>query len=165
MEILPFTPGYAQKVIDLILPIQQTEFNIPIDLEMQPDLRNIPGIYQNRNGNFWIALEGKSVVGTVGLIDIGNNEGALRKMFVHHEYRGSKFGTASLLLQALLEWSFRREMITIYLGTREEFHAAHRFYEKNNFIEVSKSSLPPNFPVMATDNKFYKHSSIKEKLN
>lgn len=164
MKIFPFTAEYAHSVIDLILPIQQVEFNIPIDIQMQPDLINITEVYQKHNGNFWIALEDRSLVGTIGLIDIGNGEGALRKMFVHREYRGSGFGTASLLLQTLLAWSLQRKLTTIYLGTREEFHAAHRFYEKNDFNEVSRSLLPPHFPVMATDNKFYKHS-IKQNLS
>ncbi len=164
MNVLPFTAEYADQVIELILPIQQIEFNIPINLPMQPDLTNITQVYQRLNGNFWIALEGKSLVGTVGLIDIGNEEGALRKMFVHPEYRGSMRGTALMMLQTLLKWSRERKLTTIYLGTREEFQAAHRFYEKNGFTEMSRHSLPPGFPVMDTDNKFYKHHN-KENLS
>jgi RimJ/RimL family protein N-acetyltransferase len=44
----------------------------------------------------------------------------------------------------------------IYLGTTAEFLAAHRFYEKNGFKEIAKSQLPPAFPIMAVDTKFYK---------
>jgi N-acetylglutamate synthase-like GNAT family acetyltransferase len=44
----------------------------------------------------------------------------------------------------------------IFLGTTDKFLAAHRFYEKNGFAEVSKSELPPSFPLMAVDSKFYR---------
>ena len=44
----------------------------------------------------------------------------------------------------------------ILLGTTEKFIAAYKFYEKNGFIEVAKASLPPEFPVMAVDVKFYR---------
>ncbi|MBC7827798.1 MAG: GNAT family N-acetyltransferase [Chitinophagaceae bacterium] len=161
MEVILFTIGYTRDVIDLILPIQQEEFNIPVDLSMQPDLKDIPAIYQKGKGNFWLAIENNSLVGTIGLIDIGKNEGALKKMFVHPDYRGSKYGTGQLLLQTLLKWSENKQIQVIYLGTRKEFVAAQKFYEKNNFKETSRSSLPDNFPVMETDNKFYSYSSIK----
>jgi hypothetical protein len=40
------------QVIDLILHIQRQEFGLPIALEDQPDLLEIPTIYQRDNGNF-----------------------------------------------------------------------------------------------------------------
>jgi hypothetical protein len=44
----------------------------------------------------------------------------------------------------------------IYLGTTEKFLAAHRFYERNGFGLIESSELPPAFPVMAVDTRFYK---------
>ena len=78
MRIEVFTPGYNQQVIDLIVPIQQEEFNIPITPADQPDLQQIPAFYQKDNGNFWLAIAGNEVVGTIALLDIGNRQGALR---------------------------------------------------------------------------------------
>jgi hypothetical protein len=34
--------------------------------------------------------------------------------------------------------------------------AAHRFYEKNGFKQISKQDLPDDFPLMPVDNVFYK---------
>ncbi len=42
------------------------------------------------------------VVGSIGLIDIGNNCGVIRKMFVRHSHRGGK-GVSSNLLRRLIE--------------------------------------------------------------
>ena len=157
IEIQPFSKQYSSGVADVIVPIQQEEFDIPITLEAQSDLLDIPQFYQKDNGNFWVALDSSEVIGTIALIDIGNNEGALRKMFVKKKYRGSGSGVAQNLLQTLFDWCKKHDYSSIYLGTTTKFHAAHRFYEKNAFIEVEKTELPDSFPVMSVDTKFYKY--------
>lgn len=146
---------YQTSVINLITSIQQKEFNICISADDQPDLKDIPIYYQKAKGNFWIAINKNEVIGTIALIDIGNNEAALRKMFVHKDFRGS--GVAKKLLEILLEWARKKQIKTIYLGTTLAFLAAHRFYEKNGFIEIKQEDLPKTFPVMQVDKKFYKH--------
>lgn len=155
LEIVPFRPKHEPEVLDLILEIQQNEFGIPITAEQQPDLRSIPSFYQVRDGNFWIAVSEERVVGTIALLDIGSDQGALRKMFVRRDFRGDRFGAARRLLETLLSWSASRSVREIFLGTTPFFHAAHRFYEKNGFREIAKSSLPPAFPIMEVDTKFY----------
>jgi hypothetical protein len=95
MMIQPYSADYQDQVVNLILTIQRDEFLIPIKLTDQPDLLKIPTVYQQRKGNFWIAIDGNQVIGTIAL------------------------------------------------------------YEKNSFIEVQKTQLPPQFPIMAVDSKFY----------
>lgn len=155
IAIVPFQERYGAAVLDLILPIQQQEFEIPITAADQPDLRDIAGFYQRGSGNFWLALHGERVVGTIALVDIGAGQAALRKMFVQREFRGAPFRTAQLLLATLLEWARSRELRAIYLGTTAKFLAAHRFYEKSGFQEIARDALPPQFPLMAVDTKFY----------
>ncbi|WP_409526027.1 GNAT family N-acetyltransferase [Nitrincola sp. MINF-07-Sa-05] len=98
------------------------------------------------------------VVGTISLLDIGNGEAALRKMFVHPEFRGREYGVSSSLLHHALNFARSNEVENIYLGTTAQFIAAHRFYEKNGFIEIPRSRLPQAFPIMAVDSKFYMYS-------
>jgi len=74
IDITPFRPQHAEGVVSVILPIQQAEFEIPITLEAQPDLPDIPGFYQQGKGNFWVAFDGLEVVGSVALLDIGNGQ-------------------------------------------------------------------------------------------
>ncbi|WP_066074845.1 GNAT family N-acetyltransferase [Neobacillus soli] len=146
------------QVVDLILQIQQQEYNISITKDDQPDLFNIEEYYQTGNGNFWVALFDKNVVGTISLLDIGNNQVALRKMFVNKEYRGATYKTASLLLDTAIKWAKERSIKAVFLGTTPQFLAAHRFYEKNGFISIGLDDLPENFPVLQVDKKFYKYS-------
>lgn len=154
-NIQVFSPEYENQIIDLICHIQQVEFDIAINPDQQPDLRNITSFYQQGRGNFWVALHNDTVVGTVALLDIGNNQAALRKMFVHKEYRGKEAGIAKALLDTLLIFSKKQDLKEIYLGTTTAFTAAHRFYEKNGFIEIQWEKLPQHFPIMSVDSIFY----------
>ncbi len=157
-HIRPSEAQDTQAIAAVILPIQQLEFGIPITLDAQPDLSNIAQFYQHGSGNFWVAEVDQQIVGTIALLDIGNREAALRKMFVAAPFRGQTLGVAQRLLHTLLDWAAQHQLERIYLGTTAKFLAAHRFYEKNGFIEVAKSGLPATFPVMAVDSRFYKLS-------
>jgi len=157
IKIAIYSGKDKQEVADLILGIQTNEFNIRISLDEQPDLKNIPGFYQVNKGNFWIATVDDKLAGTIGLLDIGNQNGALRKMFVDAEYRGKEYGIGQRLLNTLITWAEINDFKKIFLGTTEKFIAAHRFYEKNNFIEIEKKLLPGEFPVMEVDVKFYRY--------
>ncbi|CDI02351.1 IAA acetyltransferase protein [Candidatus Competibacter denitrificans Run_A_D11] len=155
ITIVPFSQHYVQGVVDLILSIQRLEFEIPITLEAQPDLQSISRFYQRGNGNFWVALDGEEIVGTLGLLDISNRQTALRKIFVKATHRGSKRGVAKQLLDTLIAWCQLRGVLEIYLGTTDVFFAAHRFYEKNGFQMIDRFALPASFPVMGVDSRFY----------
>lgn len=155
-KVITHEEKYQQGIIDLILPIQQQEFNVSITIQDQPDLQNITSFYMKGNGNFWVATSQGHVVGTVALVDIGNDQVALRKMFVHRDHRGKEKGVAQLLFDTLATWCKQNAVKEVLLGTINSMHAAHRFYAKNGFNEVLKADLPSNFPVMRVDNKFYK---------
>lgn len=156
VSIREFQTAYRQEVGRLILGIQRDEFGVPITLEQQPDLDTIPDFYQRGNGNFWIALYNEKVVGTIALIDIGHHQIALRKMFVHKDFRGKEFSVGQRLLDKALDWMKEKACHEVFLGTLDVFVAAQKFYRRNGFVEISKSELPPDFPVMAMDNTFFK---------
>lgn len=156
--IFPFSPEYKDQVIDFIVGIQNGEFGIQITAEDQPDLSNIPELYQSGYGNFWVSVFEKKVIGTISLLDIGGRSAALRKMFVDPSFRGSDSGTAKALLTTAISWSRQQGIERIFLGTTSKFLAAHRFYEKNGFTRVDSFNLPKEFPIMAVDTIFYQIS-------
>lgn len=156
--ITEYQSQYQEHVVELILSIQQNEYDIPITTEDQPDLFSIEEFYQVRNGNFWVALVEGRAVGTISLLDIGDKRVALRKMFVHKDFRGSAFGTARLLLESAVNWAKEKSVTDIYLGTTPQFLAAHRFYEKNGFIQINRDELPERFPILEVDKRFYRLS-------
>nr|WP_232923233.1 GNAT family N-acetyltransferase [Pseudomonas amygdali] len=155
IQVRRFVPNDEQGVSALILPIQREEFGIPITAEDQPDLKAIPTFYQTGTGDFWVAVQGDHVVGSIALKDIGSGQAALRKMFVAAPFRGKEFSIAARLLDRLIEESTRKGVTEVFLGTTDKFLAAHRFYEKHGFQEIAKEDLPASFPLIAVDSKFY----------
>lgn len=155
IEIAAYSDEHAEGVRDLIVPIQQEEFEIPITYADQPDLHDIEGYYRKGCGEFWVALHDRHVVGTIALIDIGDRQAALRKMFVKKAYRGPGRGAARRLLDSLLDHAKKHHVSRVYLGTTSQFLAAHRLYEKMGFDLVAEADLPRSFPRMAVDSRFY----------
>ena len=155
IQIQPFENQDTNQIVELILTIQQKEFFVPITINEQQDLLNIPTFYQQGNGNFWVAKHEGNVVGTIALIDCGESIGTIRKMFVKKEFRGKEFGIAQRLFDILLSTAQEAKMTDVYLGTIERLQAAIRFYERNGFTLIAKENLPTVFPIMAVDTHFF----------
>ncbi|WP_343615961.1 GNAT family N-acetyltransferase [Flavobacterium sp.] len=159
--ITPIANEYENEAANLIINIQQKEFNVPITLEDQPDLFNIQNFYYASGGGFWGAFIDDELVGTIALIKFEKHKAAIRKMFVKKEFRGKEFSIAHKLLETLIEYCRENQIDDLYLGTITKLEAALRFYEKNNFVRIEKQTLPKDFPVMAPDNVFC-HLNIKK---
>ena len=155
LEIQLLDNSFSNQIVQLILPIQQEEFKVSVTLEDQPDLLDIEKYYHNTGGGFWGAIYNGELVGTIALIGIGNHAGAVRKMFVKEAYRGKELKIAQQLFDELINYCKTHEITDIYLGTVLQMKAAHRFYERNGFLQIEKATLPSSFPLMAPDNVFY----------
>jgi len=156
MQIAVYCKTDEQAVIDLILPIQQIEFGVPVTIADQPDLLDVENFYCRGAGNFWVIKDGNKLVGSIALIDIGNGQSALRKMFVQKEYRGKEKGLGQQLLDHVIAWCRSRGINEIFLGTFDRLEAAQQFYRKNGFELIPKHALPATFPLMQVDNRFFK---------
>lgn len=156
IKIIPFETEYQNQIAALIPGIQNGEFGLPLTIADQPDLLQIPSFYQSGKSNFWIALDGNQVVGTIALLVLDDKNAALRKMFVKKEYRST--GTAKQLMDTLLSFAKANGLQHVYLGTVDVFQAALRFYEKCGFKKIDKENLPAIFPLMPLDNHFYQYT-------
>ncbi len=117
--IEPYSEKYRDDVQKLILEIQQLEFHIDIDITRQPDLSDIPNFYQTGKGNFWIARSQNAVFGTIALLDIGDHQTALRKMFVDKNLRGSEWRVSEKLLFTLFDWSKHKGIKEFFWGQQK----------------------------------------------
>lgn len=154
MQIKPIQNEYENEIVDLILNIQQKEFNVPITLADQPDLLDIQNFYFKSGGTFLGAFIDGKLVGTIALVKFNPEAAAIRKMFVKKEFRGKEFQIAQQLLEQLIEYSKENGIKNLYLGTVTLLQAALRFYEKNSFATIPKEALPADFPLMKPDNVF-----------
>lgn len=176
IAIQPIGNAWSSQVVRLILPIQQLEFRVPTTLEKQPDLLDLDGSYHATGGGFWGAIANghatdhtngadTRLIGTIGLIAIPSSEpdekdrqpifGVIRKMFVHKDYRGKTHHIAQRLLDTLIAHAQTAGIPNLYLGTIHTMEAAARFYTRNGFAKIDRSSLPPGFPLMTVDDTFY----------
>jgi N-acetylglutamate synthase-like GNAT family acetyltransferase len=153
-RIEPWSPADRDEVLAFIVAIQRGEFGIEITAEDQPDLADVAGAYQAGGGEFWVARADGEVAGTIAAIRIADDAVALRKMFVGAEHRGGS-GLAARLMETLVEWARRDGVRTIYLGTTAVMSAAHRFYAKHGFARIDPAELPPSFPLMSVDSRFF----------
>jgi GNAT superfamily N-acetyltransferase len=161
LQIVPIENQHAEAVIDLVLNIQQKEFNIAITLEDQPDLLDIKNFYHAGGGGFWGAFINDALVGTIALVKFDERAGAIRKMFVKKEFRGKEFSIAQKLLETLIAYCTENGIDDLYLGTVSILEAALRFYERNHFVQIEKNALPKAFPLMSADNTFC-HLTLKK---
>ncbi len=64
----------------------------------------------------------------------------LKSMFVKKEYRGKDLGASQLLLNTVFDWCNTENIHFIYLGTMNQFKAAHKFYERTASKKSTKTS-------------------------
>lgn len=155
--IAPWTPADRREVIDLIVSIQQGEFDLAITADDQPDLSDVERAYRDSGGEFWVARSAAGdVVGTVAAIAFEPGSIALRKMFVHRSERGT--GLAAQLMETVLAWAAEHGHREVVLGTTSVMRTAHRFYERHGFTHIDVDELPPGFPRMAVDSLFFRRA-------
>jgi len=153
---------HCQQIIDLILHIEQVEFNEQITIDDQPDLLNIESNYFKTGGRFWGIIHNGEVIATIALILNGHRAGTVRKMFVKQAFRGKELNLAQQLLETLIAYAIDCQIDNLYLGTIERFKAAIRFYERNGFERVDVSELPSYLPKSEIDDLFY-HLNLNDK--
>ncbi len=150
-----FREAQQDEVAAFVLGIQQGEFDVPVTLEDQPDLKAVGATFLAGGGGFWVGTHDGRVVGTAGLLDAAPGLFVLRKMFVDQAHRGVHSGLAAALLARAVAHVRARGGGAIYLGTMALLGAACRFYEKRGFTRVDADQLPRAFPRMHNDDRFY----------
>lgn len=148
IRIIRFQSKHSEATSKFILDILEGEFGIVG--EERPDLYRIPEVYQKRKSNFWLAMDGGEVVGTVALVDYGKSRGYLKRMYVGKKFRGTLL--AKRLLETVLAFARMNAIREIYAGTVPEMAAANKFYQKHGFKKIEE--LPPDFPEFG-DTIFY----------
>jgi len=88
IRIIEYDAVYKQQVIDLILQIQNDEFQVGLPLAEQPDLLDVPSYYEKDGGAFLLALAGGLVIGTLAFMNYGAGNAVLKKFFVRADHRG-----------------------------------------------------------------------------
>jgi N-acetylglutamate synthase-like GNAT family acetyltransferase len=151
MQIITYQEKYKQQIIDLILGIQNNEAKINLSLEEQPDLLDITTCYEKDGGEFWLAVEGDTLIGTLALMNKGNGNAVLKKGFVRADYR--KQGILGKLYATLQEFAKEQGLTTFVFDTPSVATNCHSFFEKRGYRRIKKDELP--FPYDFPDRDSY----------
>lgn len=154
---------YKKEVIDLILHVQNAEYDVGISTEEQPDILDIQSSYINNGGNFWVALnDNDEVVGSIGLQKETNEVAVLKKFFVYKEYRGKEFGIGTDLYKALIDFAKKQGLSKIILDTPSKATRSHSFYKKVGFNEIAKEDLPIRYDYPDRNSLIFELDLSKE---
>ncbi|MEB3703113.1 GNAT family N-acetyltransferase [Candidatus Bealeia paramacronuclearis] len=151
-------PSYPlNDIVHFINSIQIHEFSIPVSEAMNESLYQAPTYYRDSQGaiNFWVAEDAQGIVGTVGLKQLSNKSGEIKKLFVRQDCRHK--GVSVELISHLMQRAHALGLETLYLGTVSHLVAAQRFYEKMGFYRISKNDLPETFEFCEVDTEFFKY--------
>jgi DNA-binding MarR family transcriptional regulator/N-acetylglutamate synthase-like GNAT family acetyltransferase len=155
-----------KQIINMIETIQIQEFSLPITDDINICvLKAEDEFYFNNSYNFWYAVdETGTIIGSIGLKKINAHHGEIKKFFVSKQYRGKC--VARKLLYTLLKSAAKHRLTSLFLGTVDVLHAAHRFYQKYGFVRINPSDLPSGFYKCKLDSVFFtvKTKEIQMKL-
>jgi len=145
-----------KQIINMIEIIQKGEFSLPIPDDINASiLKAEEEFYYNNSYNFWYAVDAKgTIIGSVGLNKLDEQNAEIKKFFIHQTYRGRNI--APKLMNALIKAAAKHRFETLYLGTVGKLQAAQRFYEKNGFIRITEKELPQTFEIGPLDTVFFK---------
>ena len=123
-----FENRYTQDVIDIVLHFQNDGTRPIVSVDDQPDLLNIVDEYINKGGNFWIAKNDETLIGTIGIMPYSNEIAVLKKFLYMKITKAHPIMSEgnSMMYFYLLRW--KRDIKPFYL--------IHRTIQKEhiNFI-------------------------------
>jgi putative acetyltransferase len=142
-------------ILKLIFNIWIHEYGFKVVPEDYPDLQDVQKYYFEKGGAFFAAIEQRKLIGTIACDALGESNYALKRMFVHQDFRGK--GVAQQLFNSLLQQKIFSQEGSLYLSTKEDQAiAAKQFYLKNGFEIIKKEELPSAFPLFYEDDLFMK---------
>jgi putative acetyltransferase len=125
LDIRGFLPGDAGAVRELFIRVNrllapegmQEAFEDYIARSLTEEIDRIADYYSERKGGFWVAVEGRNVVGMFGLEPSGDEAMELRRMYVDPDLR--RHGIARQMLAFAEDECRRRNRPRMDLSTSE----------------------------------------------
>lgn len=130
-KILPFKEQFRDDLIFMTLCAQDALKKIPI---LNQDLLDVQKNYLDKGDMFWLAINGRRVVGCIGyqLID---DVVTIKRFYVHPDLKRQKIGTA--LLDTLVKYIKEKNLNKLRIDLSQERYAeAKLFFLAHEFVEI-----------------------------
>src|SRR4029077_13010190 len=125
------------KVNRLLAPADLREaFEIYIARSLAEEIGKVSDYYRERGGGFWVAVDGRKIVGMFGLESSSDGAMELRRMYVDPDFR--RRGIARIMLDFAEEECRRRHRPRINLSTSELQREALAFYQNAGYERVGE---------------------------
>lgn len=139
MEIREFSIGDAAAVRELfvrvnrLLALADTKdaFEIYIARSLTEEMDRVSEYYAERKGGFWVAVDGRKIVGMFGLESSGGEAMELRRMYVDPDFR--RRGIARRMLNFAEQECRRRNRPRMDLSTSELQREALALYQNTGY--------------------------------
>jgi GNAT superfamily N-acetyltransferase len=139
VTIRPFAEQDAAQVRDLFITVNRLlsppdlrdAFEAYIERALAQEIDRIFAYYGEKDGGFWVAVQGDHVVGTFGLERVSGEAMELRRMYVAPSAR--RQGIARQMLQFAENECCRMNIYRLELSTAEIQHAALALYRNTGY--------------------------------
>jgi GNAT superfamily N-acetyltransferase len=146
IDIRPFAIDDAMQVRDLFIrvnrllapPQMKEAFEAYIVTSLQEEIDRIEDYYRDRNGGFWVAVDGGKLVGMFGLEPSSEVAMELRRMYVEPDAR--RRGIARRMLAFAEDECRRRHRPTMDLSTSELQGDALSLYRNAGYRQVREEA-------------------------
>lgn len=151
-----YRPEDGPGVVRVIRSVYDS-YNYVMDFEeFDRDLADIPSVYQDAGGEFWVLDTRGEIAGVIGVIPLDGETCELRRLYVEKESRGRGFGSS--LIQTVIAWSRDRGCRRIVLWSDVLFEAAHQLYVKHGFKATERTrAIDPKNPTSV--ERFFERSA------
>jgi GNAT superfamily N-acetyltransferase len=142
MEIRDFSPDDATAVRELFIRVNRLlapadmkeAFEIYIARSLIEEIDRVSDYYSERNGDFWVAVDGQKIVGMFGLEPSSDRAMELRRMHVDPDLR--RRGIARRMLDFAEQECRRRNRPRMNLSTSELQREALALYQNAGYERV-----------------------------
>ena len=123
------------KVKELIFSILREYDLVPDEFGIDSSLSDLELNYFNKGGFFGVVVSpSDEIVGTIGIVNNGNDVFELKKMFLKKELRGKGFG--KMMMNFILDFAKRNKCKKLELETVQVLHEAIGLYKRYGFNPV-----------------------------
>ena len=121
------------SIIGLITSVY-VEYGEKICLEgADADLTDIKNFYVQQGGQFWVLVEGSTVIGTHAALPADSPEICrFRRLYLAKPQRGVS-GWGARLMQVAIDWAREQSFRRIEFWSDVRFERAHQFFAKSGF--------------------------------
>lgn len=141
VSIRRFTPEDEKPIKDLIVAVMNEEFHDSKAAYPTDDLDQIQKVYHGLGEAFFVAVDGKKIIGTVAVKKEDERVALMRRLFVSRDYRNQKIGVK--LIDHVLNFCDEVGYDEIIFKTTSRMEGANKLCQKKGFIQRAKLAIGP----------------------